>query len=64
MSADSPIVEEVRKRRCELSKRFGHDLRAYFEHLREVQAKYQSRVIDQITIMRTHRMEDEGKAKP
>ena len=63
MSADSPIVEEVRKRRCELSERFGHDLRAYYEHLRELQANYQSRVVDQITVVRSRRMENGGKTR-
>ena len=63
MSADSPIVEEVRKRRCELSERFGHDLRAYYEHLREVQANHQSRVVDQITVVRSRRAENEGKTR-
>jgi hypothetical protein len=58
MIADSPIVEEVRKRRCELSERFGHDLGRYYEHLREVQAKYQSRVVDQITVIRSHATDD------
>jgi vacuolar-type H+-ATPase subunit I/STV1 len=53
MNADSPIVEEVRKRRCELSERFGHDLRAYYEHLREVQDKYQTRLVSQITVVRS-----------
>jgi hypothetical protein len=59
MSADSAIVEEVRKRRCELSERFGHDLRAYYEHLREVQDKYQSRMVDQITVVRSRGTNDE-----
>jgi hypothetical protein len=53
MIADSPIVAEVRQRRCELSKRFGDDLRAYYEHLREVQAKYESRVVGQVTVVRS-----------
>jgi hypothetical protein len=54
MIADSPIVEEVRKRRSELSERFGHDLRAYYEHLREVQTKYRSRIVDQVTVVSSH----------
>jgi hypothetical protein len=54
MIADSPIVEEVRKRRCELSERFGHDLRAYYEHLREVQNQYRSRIVGQVTVVRSH----------
>ena len=53
MTADSPIVEEVRKRRCEISERFGHDLDAYCKHLREEQAKHPLRVVDQITIVRS-----------
>jgi hypothetical protein len=52
MNADSPIVEEVRKRRCELSEKFGNDLRAYYEHLREVQGKYQTRLVSQLTVVR------------
>jgi len=59
MSADIPIIEEVRKRRRELSERFGNDLRAYYEHLREVQAKYGSRIVDQITVIRSHKADDE-----
>jgi len=61
MSLDSPIVEEVRKRRCELSERFGHDLRSYYEHLQEVQAKYQSRIVSQITVIPS-RVTDEEEA--
>jgi len=51
MRADSLIVEEVRKRRSELSERFGHDIRAYYEHLREVQDKYRSRIVSQLTVI-------------
>ena len=61
MTEDSPIVEEVRRRRHELSERFGHDLDAYCKHLREEQAKHPSRVVDQITIVRSRRVEDEDK---
>ena len=53
MKSDSIIVDEVRKRRCELSERFGHDLRAYYEHLREVQDKYKTRVVNQLTVVRS-----------
>jgi hypothetical protein len=53
MTADSPIVEEVRKRRCEISELFGHDLDAYCAHLREEEAKHRSRVVDQITVVRS-----------
>lgn len=53
MIADSPIVEEVRKRRCEISQQFGDDLLAYGRHLRDVQAKYSSRVVGQITVVQS-----------
>jgi hypothetical protein len=51
MSADSPIVEEVRKRRHEISERFGHDLQAYARHLKEIEDKYRSRVVSQVTVV-------------
>jgi hypothetical protein len=63
MSADSAIVEEVRKRRHQLSERFGHDLNAYYEHLGEIEARYQSRLVDQITVVRSRRLGDESQAK-
>jgi hypothetical protein len=59
MSADSPIVEEVRARRCELSARFGHDLRAYCEHIRDVQTKHQIRIVDQVMVVSLHGILDE-----
>ncbi len=49
---ESPIVEEVRQRSRELSARFRDDLRAYVEHLREVEAKYIARVVSQITVVK------------
>ena len=49
---ESPIVEEVRQRSRELSARFHDDLRAYAEHLREVEAKYIARVVNQITVVK------------
>jgi hypothetical protein len=37
MKADSPIVEEVRRRRMEISARFDHDLEKYMAHLRDIE---------------------------
>jgi len=53
MNADGPIVEEVRERRRQLSKRFGHDLQGYARHLREIQEAYRDRhpVVDQVTVV-------------
>lgn len=53
MTADSPIVEEVRRRAMELSARFDHDLTKYAAHLRELQAKHQARVVNQVTVIRS-----------
>ena len=53
MSADSPIVEEVRERRRQISEQYDHDLDKYFEHLREIQEQYRDRLVDQITVVRS-----------
>jgi hypothetical protein len=53
MNADSVIVEEVRRRRSELSAQYGHDLRKYVEHLRQIQAENASRVVSQRTVVRS-----------
>ncbi len=53
MNEDTPIVEEVRKRRREISARFGHDLQAYARHLREIEQKNRERhpVVRQVTVV-------------
>ncbi|MBI5863340.1 MAG: hypothetical protein HZB38_02270 [Planctomycetes bacterium] len=55
MSEDSPIVEEVRRRAGEISRRHGDDLRRYTEHLKEVQAENPERVVEQITVVPAER---------
>lgn len=55
MKADSPIVEEVRERCRQLSARFNDDLEAYARHLREIEEKHQSRVVDQVTVVKSSR---------
>jgi hypothetical protein len=57
MAADSPIVEEVRRRATELSQQFDHDLQKYARHLREAEGRYQSRLVDQITVVRSKRLD-------
>ena len=49
--SDGPIVDEVRRRAMELSARYDHDLHKYAEHLRELEAKYADRVVNQITVV-------------
>ncbi len=51
MSSDSPIVDEVRKRRHEISAKYGHDLQAYAKHLREIEEQHRDRVVSQITVI-------------
>jgi hypothetical protein len=53
MNADSPIVEEVRRRAADLSARFGDDLRSYADHLREIEAQHRERVVDQVTVVKS-----------
>ncbi len=43
---EDPIVEEVRKVRDELSKKFNYDLKAIFDDLRKKQKQYENRVVD------------------
>ena len=52
MSADSPIVEEVRQRAGELSAQYGHDPRKYVEHLHQIEARHHARVVDQVAVIR------------
>ncbi len=57
MRADSPIVEEVRERRHQISERFGHDLQAYAKHLKEIEEKHRSRVVSQVTVVPARKIE-------
>jgi hypothetical protein len=52
MTSDSPIVEEVRRRRAEISTQFGDDLDRFGEHLRELQEQYRDRLVSQVTVVR------------
>ncbi len=50
---ESPIVEEVRQRAMEISARYGHDLKRYFEHLLEFQKQFESRLVNQRTVIKS-----------
>jgi hypothetical protein len=52
MKADSPIVDEVRQRRMEISARFAHDPEKYLAHLREIEQECCDRVVGQVTVVR------------
>lgn len=54
MTSDSVIVEEVRRRRSEISTRFGDDLEQYAEHLRTLREKYRGQLVSQITVVPPH----------
>ena len=53
MSSDSPIVAEVRQRRCEISEQHGNDLRRYYQHLLQVQSGVGCRLVDQLTVVQS-----------
>jgi hypothetical protein len=55
MKADSQIVEEVRRRRMEISTRFDHDLEKYLVHLRDIEQEHRDRVVSQVTVIRPTR---------
>ena len=61
MSADSPLVAEIRQRAMEISARFDHDLAKYVAHLQELQRQYQDRVVNQITVVRAPEAAPSGK---
>ena len=43
---NDPIVNEVRRVRDELAKKFNYDVDAIFSDLREKQRKYSNRIVD------------------
>ena len=51
MNSDGPIVDEVRKRRREISERFGHDIYAYGRYLKELEKINRDRVVSQVTVV-------------
>jgi hypothetical protein len=55
VSSDSPIVADVRKRRCEISEQHGNDLRTYYQHLLQLQSGVGSRLVDQLTVVQSAR---------
>jgi hypothetical protein len=52
VNSDGPIVDDVRRRRVEISSRFEDDLDRYFEHIRELQEQHPDRLVNQISIVR------------
>ena len=65
MNSDGPIVDEVRRRRLEISAEYDHDLRKYADHLREIQDKLADRVVNQLTVVRRKPKDDrDGGCQP
>jgi hypothetical protein len=52
MKPESPLVQEVRQRRMDLSAQFGHDASKYFQFLQKAQQKYRRRLVSQVTVVR------------
>lgn len=52
MKSESAIVDEVRHRANEISERYGHDLKAYAAHLKEIEGQHPNRTVGQIRVVR------------
>lgn len=64
MRSDSPIVDEVRLRREEISRRFGDDVERYGAHILELQVGYKDRLVSQVTVVPARaKATEEGKPK-
>lgn len=61
MTGESPIVDEVRQRRRELSDRYGDDVRPYAEHVKQWQSQYAPRLVNQITVVRPEDSKTRGQ---
>ena len=51
MTTDGPIVDDVRRRRSEISTRFGDDLDRYAAHIRQLQDQHRERLVNQVTVV-------------
>ena len=63
-ATDSPLVAEVRRRRHELSARYGDDLQQYAAHLREIEAQYQTLLVSQVKVVPGPQTEVPAPAQP
>ncbi|TXT35663.1 MAG: hypothetical protein FD138_1259 [Planctomycetota bacterium] len=52
MNSESSIVDDVRRRATEISERYGHDLKAYAAHLKEIEGQYPDRTVGQVRVVR------------
>ena len=52
MSTENAIVDEVRRRAIEISERYGHDLKAYAAHLKEIESLCVERTVGQVRVVR------------
>jgi len=55
-----PVVEEVRERGRAYTARFGHDIRAIMEDLRQHERQHPERYVSQITVISPHTPEQRG----
>ena len=53
MTNESPIVQEVRQRAEQISRRFKHDLHEYCQYLREQEKKHPEKMVDQIAVVQS-----------
>lgn len=53
MTTESPIVDEVRRRATEISRRFGDDPGRYLDYLQKKQQepRFRGRIVNQLTVV-------------
>ncbi|HLQ45369.1 MAG TPA: hypothetical protein VK137_11610 [Planctomycetaceae bacterium] len=52
MNTESAIVDDVRRRASEISEHYGHDLKAYAAHLKEIESQHADRTVGQVRVVR------------
>ena len=52
MNTESEIVDDVRRRATEISEHYGHDLKAYAAHLKDIENQYSDRTVGQLRVIR------------
>ena len=60
MKTESTIVDDVRRRALQISERYGHDLKAYATHLKEIEGQHPDRTVGQICVVRNAATTREG----
>lgn len=52
MNSEGAIIDDVRRRATEISERYGHDLKAYAAHLKDIENQNSTRTVGQFRVVR------------